>query len=166
MRRLIGFGILAFFIFSCSQHDKKTDPLTFFNIDNFKRDTLYINSQFMECGEFGGHLELSKVYLNGKDFYINYQKFDADCNSINHNKGKPVQKLIKNITKKVSNNGKVMIYHYIHQLLDAKFREPIAFPAGHIFQVINCDKSIYINVYPGSLEIANHYSELIENLIK
>lgn len=106
------------------------------------------------------------MYLIGKDFYINYQKFDADCNSINQNKGQPVQKLIKSVTRKISNTGKVMIYHYMHQLLDARFDGPTPFHAGNIFQVMNCDKSICISVYSGSLKMANHYSKLKEELVR
>jgi len=120
----------------------------------------------MECGEFGGHLELSKVYLKGKDFYINYQKFDADCNSINQNKGKPVQKLVKSVTRKISNSDKGMICDYMHKLLDARFDGVTPSQAGNIFQVMNCDKSICISVYPGSLKISNRYSKLIAGLVR
>ena len=164
VRRIIGIGVVSFFILSCSRQDKKTELYNFFNIDNFRGDTLYLNTQFMECGEWGGHKELSKVFLSGKDFYINYQKFDADCNSIKRNKGIPVQKLIKSITKKISANEKLLIYNYVHQLLDAKFQESPGFNAGTIFQVVLSDNNLNISVYPGSSRTIKQYIELIKNI--
>jgi hypothetical protein len=166
-RRIIGIFMLSFCLLSCWQQNKKNETFNFFNIDKFKlrRDTLYINSQFTECGEWGGHRELSKVFFSGKNFYINYQKFNADCNSVKRNKGKLVQKLVKNITKKISDNDKVLIYNYVHQLLDAKFQEPIGLQVGRIFQVVLSDNDLNISVYPGSSTTEKQYLELIKKII-
>lgn len=49
--------------------------LLFFNPDNFLGDILYIKAQFIERGEWGRHLELSKIFLRDKEFYINYRSF-------------------------------------------------------------------------------------------
>lgn len=55
----------------------------------------------MECGEWGGHIELSKIYLKEKEFYMSFQKFSCDCNSLEENNGRPKQTLIKTINKKL-----------------------------------------------------------------
>jgi hypothetical protein len=166
MKQIIGLSLLTFSIVSSSGQDKKSDIQNFFNADNFTRDTLYIKSRFMECGEWGGHLELSKVYLNGNDFYINYQKFDADCNSVNDNNLTPNQKLVKDITKKLLDKDKVLIRLYMHQLLDAKFREPIPMNAGYIFEVTKSDNSILINVYTWGVTTKNQYLKFIKTLLE
>ena len=47
----------------------------------------------MECGEWGGHIEVTKVFLNGGHFHLKYQKFKADCSTIKENNGEPKQTL-------------------------------------------------------------------------
>ena len=143
----------------------RADSSEFFNPDNFVGDTLYIKSRFMECGEWGGHLELSKVYLKGNEFYINYQQYSADCNSIKENNGEPIQTLIKNITEILSDKDKLLIRRYFHQLIDAKFREPTPMHAGYIFEISKTDKTINLSVYTWGVTTRNEYLEFVRQLI-
>lgn len=144
----------------------KTDSTEFFNPDNFLGDTLYIKSRFMECGEWGGHLELSKVYSMDNDFYINYQKYSADCNSIKENNGEPIQTLAKTITKKLLGKNKLLIRRHFHQLIDAKFREPTPMHAGYIFEIHKTDKSINLSVYTWGVTTRNEYLEFVRQLFE
>ena len=92
----------------------------------------------MECGEWGGHLELSRIFLKDNQFYINYQKFSADCNSINENNDRPTQTLIKTLNKKLVAKDKQLVRKYFHQLVDAKHRHILpVMNAGYIFQIKN-----------------------------
>jgi hypothetical protein len=165
MKRIIALSLLSFFISCCWGQDKSYSQ-DFFDTDNFTGDTLYIKSQFMECGEWGGHLEISKVYLNGNNFYINYQKFDADCNSVNDKNLTPNQRLVKKISKKLLDKDKIQIRLYMHQLLDAKFREPFPMNAGHIFEVTKSDNSINIRVYTWGVTTKNQYLKFIKEVLK
>ena len=124
----------------------KDDSTTFFNPDNFFDDTLFFKSRFMECGEWGGHLELSKIYVRGEDFYITYQKYTVDCHSLKENDGDPSQTLVRTITKRLLNKDKLLIRRYHHQLIDAKLREPAPMHAGCIFEIYKLDKSINLSV--------------------
>ena len=127
----------AFMTLNCSAQKNINNDTTFFDPDNFLGDTLYIKAQFMECGEWGGHLELSKIFLQENEFYINYQKFSADCNSVKENNGRPKQTLKKTLNKKLLNKDKKSIREYFHQLIDAKFRQPSPMNAGYIFEIKN-----------------------------
>jgi hypothetical protein len=166
MNQIIGCFILSFSTSWCLGQDKNHESKNFFDSNNFYADTLYIKSRFMECGEWGGHLEISKVYLTETDFYLNYQKFDVDCNSVNENNLTPNQKLAKNVFKKLLTKDKKLIRLYMHQILDAKFREPITMQAGNIFEVVKSDNSINIRVYTLDVTTKNEYLEFIKNLLE
>lgn len=142
------------------------DSTEFFNPDDFVGDTFYIKTRFMECGEWGGHLELSKVYFRDKAFYITYQKYAADCNSIRENNGRPVQTLVKTITKKLSDKDKLLIRRYFHQLIDAKFREPTPMHAGYIFEIDKTDNTINLSVYTWGVRTRNEYLEFVRLLFE
>jgi hypothetical protein len=140
----------------------------FFDRDLFFRDTLYINAQFMECGEWGGHIEQTKVYLKGSLLFLDYQKFEANCDSIGENNGKPPQTLKQKREKILSNNEELIIQTYMHQLLDAKFRESflgILGNAGDIFEIKNSDSSIKIQVYSSDDKTMDQYFDFIKKLL-
>ncbi len=166
MKRIISLSILTLFLFCSSAQEKQIPSTEFFNVDNFTRDTLYIKSRFIECGEWGGHLEISKVYLKGEDIYINYQKFDADCNTIKYNNGETTQKLVQSITKILLDKVKLLIRRYMHNLVDAKFREPVIMHAGYIFEVKKTDSSINIRVYTWGETTKNEYQDFIRQLLE
>jgi hypothetical protein len=162
---LLLFALIILSLSGMTQKNK-ADSIEFFNPDNFLRDTLFIKSHFMECGEWGGHLELSKVYLKNNDFYINYQKYSADCNSIKANNGEPIQTLVKNVNKKLLDKDKLLIRQYFHQLVNAKFREPTPMHAGYIFEIKKTDNSINLFVYTWGVTTRNEYLEFIKRLIE
>lgn len=143
---------------------KPRSSTDFFNHDIFYKDTLNIKTRFMECGEWGGHLELSRIFLKGNEFYVIYQKYSADCNSIKENKGEPRQTLIKTKSKRLNENDEQLIRQYLHQLLDAKLREQFPGHAGYIFKVNNTDNSINLYVYTWGAKIKDEYLQLIKKL--
>ncbi len=137
---------------------------TFFSPDNFLRDTLYIKAQFMECGEWGGHLELSKIFVKNNQFYINYQRFSPDCNSIKENNGRPIQTLIKTLNKRLLNKDKQLVRKYFHQLIEAKFRQPPPMNEGYIFEIKNSNQSINLFVYTWGTTTKDEYLQFIKQL--
>ena len=120
----------------------------------------------MECGEWGGHLELSKIYLKDNEFYINYQKFSADCNSIKENNGKPRQIFVKTLNRKLLNKDKQLVRQYFHQLIDAKFRELSPMNAGYIFEIKNSNKSINLFVYTWGTKTRDEYLQFIKRIFE
>ena len=60
--RLVILLTSTFGFLSSLGQDTKVDRSELFNKERFRSDTLYIETHFMECGEWGGHLELSKIF--------------------------------------------------------------------------------------------------------
>lgn len=166
MKRLFSLSIITLTLFHFPSNARQIDSIAFFNPDNFYADTLYIKARFMECGEFGGHLEVSKIYVKANEFYVTYQKYSADCNKIRENNGEPPQTLVKAVTKLFLNEDKRLFRRYFHQLVDAKFREPIQTHAGYHFEIKRTDNSINIHVYTWGEKTRNEYSEFIKQLLK
>jgi hypothetical protein len=166
VRKILFSASLTFLTVNSIAQTNQVDSTEFFNPDNFLGDTLYIKSRFMECGEWGGHLELSKVYLKNKDFYITYHKYSADCNSIKENNGEPIQTMVKTVTKQLQNKDKLLLRRYFHQLVDAKFREPTPMHAGYIFEITKTDKSINLSVYTWGVTTRNEYLEFVRLLLE
>lgn len=146
-----------------SQTNSK-DNNDFFDYHTFYKDTLCIKTRFMECGEWGGHLELSRIFLKDNEFYVIYQKYSADGNSIKENNGEPRQTLVKTKSKRLNKNDEQLIRQYLHQLLDAKLREQFPGHVGYIFKVNNTDNSINLYVYTSGGKIKDEYIELIKKL--
>ncbi len=158
--------IYSTFILSISQGQKmQSGNMTFFSKENFYKDTLYIKVQFSECGEWGGHEELSKIYSKGNNFYVNYKKYKADCDKIKENNGKPGQLLMQNRTKALSTHDKLLIRKYMHEALDAKFVEQNFGNVGYVFQIYNSDNSINIWVYTWNEKTKNEYLNFIKQLL-
>jgi hypothetical protein len=163
-KQVIFLLAFAFTTLNCAAPKKTYSDTTFFDPDNFLGDTLYIKAQFMECGEWGGHLELSKIFLRENEFYINYQKFSADCDSVKENNGRPRQTLIEALNKKLRNKDKQLVREYVHQLIDAKFRQPSPMNAGYIFEIKNSNQTIKLFVYTWGTTTRNEYLQFIKKL--
>jgi len=61
-KQIIFLIVFAFMSFEGRAQMNSSKDSICFTPDNFSNDTLYIKTQFMECGEWGGHLELSKIF--------------------------------------------------------------------------------------------------------
>jgi hypothetical protein len=160
--------LIAFSLMSLSgmTQTNSRDKTNFFNPENFLGDTLFIKTRFMECGEWGGHLELLKVYLRKNEFHITYEKYSADCNTIKDNNGEPRQTLVKSVTKILLDKDKQLVRQYFHQLLDAKFREPTPMHAGYVFEIKKTDKSIYLFIYTWGSKTKDEYVRFIKQLFE
>ena len=151
---------------NCICQTNENSTLEFFDLNSFQNDTLYIRSRFIECGEWGGHIELSRIYIQGKDFYINYEKFSADCNTIKLNNGEPRQILVSTQSKKLLEKHKKLIIQYFHQLLNAKLREANPFHFGYTFEIKNTDRSIQIFVYTLAGQAKEEYTSFINQVFQ
>jgi hypothetical protein len=160
--------LVACSLASCSSKAQTdlNDNAEFFNIDNFGRDTLYIKSRFIECGEWGGHLEISKIYVKDNEFHITYEKFFADCNTIVENNGEPRQTLVRTQSKKLFDKDRRLVRQYFHQLVDAKFREPEPMHVGYIFEIKRTGNDINLHVYTWGSQTKEEYIKFIKQLFQ
>lgn len=82
------FAILLLILFiSCSKSSNIN--YSFDNILSYK-DTLFIKSRFADCGEWGGHNEIIKIYFEKEKTKLTYTKYKVDC-GIRDNKVSIVQ---------------------------------------------------------------------------
>ena len=119
----------------------------------------------MECGEWGGHLELTTVFLKGDDFHLTYQKFKADCSKVNENNGEPLQVLERTVERQLSEKDKQLIKQYACLLVAAKFREPPIDHAGCIFELKNIRETLNIYVYTWGRTTRDEYLDFISHLL-
>jgi hypothetical protein len=160
---LLLVSALQFFCFSVNA--QQTDTISFFSKLNFYKDTLYIKARFMECGEWGGHLELTKIYLKDDDFHFSYQKYKADCSKITENNGEPSQLLELSIERPLSNKNKQLIKQYACLLVAAKFRETDPMNAGYMFEMKNVDETLNMHVYTWGRTTKDEYLDFITHLL-
>jgi len=172
------FGLFLTLLFACNHStstDKQADNSivtinTFFDeadLGAFGSDTrLFINTQFSECGEWGGHEEKIVVFAKeDKEFYLNYKKFKVNCDSIGKYYGTPdFQKLEKEKTLKLNDANKKSISGYIHRMVKSKVEERYPRHAGNSFSVIKSDSSLIIDVYSGGSYSVDSYNRLLTEL--
>lgn len=147
---------------ACAQ---KSDSTEFFSKLNFYKDTLYIKARFIECGEWGGHLELVKIFLKKDNFYFSYNRYRADCTKVKENNGEPVQTLELSLEKPLSGKNKQLIKQYACLLVAAKFREPNPMNAGYIFEMKNAEETLNLYVYTWGQTTKDEYVDFIAHLL-
>ncbi len=174
----LSFGLILIFLFACNSStsdDKKVDnekgqKNTFFDevdLGAFGSDTkLFLNARFSECGEWGGHEEKMIVFAKSdKEFYLNYQKFKVNCDSIGDYYGTPeFQKLELQKTIKLNQDNKKSISEYIERMAKSKIEERFPGHAGNSFSVVKSDSSLIINVYDSKQYDFESYNKLLMEL--
>ncbi len=173
---LLGFCLLSLFACNLSTtSDKQIDEInkqnnTFFDEADLgafgSKTKLLINAKFSECGEWGGHKEKMVVYSKAdKEFYLDYQKYKVNCDSIGAYYGTPnFQKIELEKTIKLNNIDKKSISDYIHRIVKSKIEERHAGHAGNSFSVIKSDSTLLINVYDSKEYDIISYNRLINEL--
>lgn len=157
--------ILQFSICCITEAQHKTDSADVFNLMFFGGDTLYINVQYMECGEFGGHIEKSKIYSAGNSFYITYQKFSVNCSGIKENYGRPVQTLHETNTQKLTGQQQLLLLGYFQQLLACQFTDFNLMHAGYTFNISMLNHSLNIHLYSLNNKLLHQYEKLIQTIL-
>ena len=172
------FGLFLTFLFACNNStstDKRADNSietinTFFDeadLGSFGSDTrLYLNAQFRECGEWGGHEEKMVVFAKeDKEFYLNYKKFKVNCDSIGKYYGTPdFQKLEIEKTLRLNDVNKKSISNYIQRIAKSKVEERYPGHAGNSFSVIKSDSTLIISVYDNKKYDIDSYNKLLTEL--
>jgi len=108
-------SILLFLFTGC-----KSDP----DIDNnifdgiAKRDTLTIEALYRDCGEWGGHKERIKIFLNDVHLTVQFQKDSVNCldpSSFNRH-------IIEQWTKEVTVRNQEDILDFLHATLNRSLK--------------------------------------------
>jgi hypothetical protein len=112
----------------------------------YRYDTLTLYARYKDCGEWGGHTEVFKIYKNdNKEMWANYKKDSANCNS-------PISRKVSyERSLKLTADGQILIIQYMHDLLDLDFsNDPVMSNAGEYYSVFSSDSSLVISHYTSS----------------
>jgi len=147
------------------KHDKKTSSL-FFSYDNFFwRDTIKIYAHYSECGEWGGHEEFIKIFLNDKVLYANYKKYKINCKDCSKD-GDLNQKIQLDTIVEITEKRKESLNTYFHQFIDSKFSSVFPGNAGDYFSIVKSDSTLVLIVYGNNQNNVNNYNDLVMEIIK
>lgn len=153
------FIIIVFWACNTSTHSDKQSGNAIEPINNFFTDwdlgssgsktRLLLNARFSECGEWGGHNEKMVVYAKAdREFYLDYQKFKVNCDSIGKYYGtSSFQKLEFEKTIKLNQSNKESISNYIQRMIKSKVGERFPGHTGNSFTILKSDSTLLIEVY-------------------
>ncbi len=141
-----------------------------------ERVIIDIKAKFSECGEWGGHEE--KIFITtreDKEFYLKYELYCADCDSMVLYKDSigsfytPLKTLVDSGTMKMQEEHKLAIYDFTQNLVQAKFREEYSGHSGNSFEINKHEgfggTSFQIYVYGYDSQILFDYFRLTKKVI-
>ncbi len=143
------------------EHEEDKD---IFNMLYVNSDTLNLYADIRDCGEFGGHKEIIKIYSDRHNhrYNLNYKKYYSNCDSI----GRYLlnNKVEFESTIKLTEKNKKSIYHYIQKLLELKLNQRFYSNANNIFSVYKSDSTLVISVSDVDIRKLENYNKLIKDL--
>jgi hypothetical protein len=158
--RTITFSLLlTTLLFSCNDRqtnkiqNEVTDPRTekFGQIRNLWRtDTLTLYARFDECGEWGGHIEVFKLYsksesptTSSENLWFDYKRDSVDCSNPYENRS-----WTYSFTDKLTYDDQEKVIEYIHDLLNNSINtENLPRPSGQYYSVFTGDSTLIISNY-------------------
>ncbi len=164
MKIFITTLLLVFLIISCNKEESVSQhsEYLFENILNHN-DTIFIESQFQDCGEWGGHKEHIKIYYSEKKILLNYIKYKVNCGNRN-NVGQIIQEKDFSKTIVLSEIQSRGIMNYINNLMKLKFISESFGNSGNSFIVKNSTGSLHISNYGSTSLLLNNYNTLMDVL--
>ncbi len=152
--------LLLTLILSCSK--SSNIKYSFDNILSFE-DTVLIKSKFADCGEWGGHDEIIKIYSENKLTKLVYTKYKVNC-GVRDDKGSIVQN--EEVRKKIvlSTSQKVGLMNYINNLMHYNFMENEFGNSGNSFSVEDSENQLKISHYGSSSILMENYDDLMQTL--
>ncbi|GEN73394.1 MULTISPECIES: hypothetical protein [Chryseobacterium] len=162
--------LIFFLIFFTSCSNKETAKETnlqqvkysFENIlDYGNKDTLFIKSQFEDCGEWGGHNELIKIYRSERKIKLAYIKYKVDNCGERNNMGSIIQK--KDITENLilSHSQQLGLMNYINALMKSRFLDKEISNSGNSFALSNVKGDLRFSYYGDHSLPLNNYNDLM-----
>ncbi|REC77086.1 hypothetical protein DRF60_11735 [Chryseobacterium elymi] len=154
---------------SCSNKEvsEKTNSgqagYSFENLFYNNEDTILIKSQFADCGEWGGHEELLKIYDSERKIKLAYIKYKINC-SKRDDKGSIVQE--KDVTKNfiLSKSQQTVLINYMNNLMRLKFIEREFGNSGNFFSVEDSKGKLRLFQYGNNPHLLNNYNTLMKSL--
>lgn len=166
------FSIL--FIFSCTETGKELTSKDLeisnnFNFENLRdvnyEDTLYIKTRFSECGEWGGHDEIIKLYfVKDKRTIMQFKRNEINNCDERNDKGEIIKKIALEKQILLSKTEKKAVMIYINNLTKSKFLESGFSNAANCFTVESSNKNFRISTCNNQVFNLESYNNLLKDL--
>lgn len=162
---LLSFVLLL--VIGCSDkkyHEKANSTLPKYSLENIlnynNEDTIFVKSRFSDCGEWGGHSELIKIYRAEKKLKLTYIKFKVDCD-MRDSEGSIIQN--KEFTRHVllSNSQQLALMNYMNDLMKFQFLTKEISHSGNSFYLYNTKEDLKIYHYGNQPLLLNNYNILM-----
>ena len=151
--------LLTTLLFGCNDRqtnkiqNEVTEPRTekFGQIRNLWRtDTLTLYARFDECGEWGGHVEVFKLFSKSESYttssenlWFEYKRDSVDCSNPYENRS-----WAYSFTDKLTDYDQEKVIEYIHDLLNKSINtENSPMHSGQYYSVFTRDSTLVISNY-------------------
>lgn len=155
------FAILLI-ILSVSCSKSSNINYSFDNILSYK-DTIFVKSRFADCGEWGGHNEIIKIYTEKEQTKLIYTKYGVDC-GVKDSTGSIVQNEETKRNIVLSTSQKAGLMNYINNLMHYKFIENEFGNSGNSFSVEDSENQLKISRYGSNSILMENYNHLMNKL--
>ncbi|BEV04648.1 hypothetical protein [Chryseobacterium gambrini] len=153
---------------SCSNKSQEKPNFTKYSFENIlsynNEDTIFIKSKFSDCGEWGGHEELIKIYRSeDRNPKLSYTKFKVDC-GVRDSRGSIIQ--TKMLTKDIflSNSQQLVLMKYMNDLMKSKFLNKEISNSGNSFYLSNTKEDLKISHHGNQQILLESYNNLMTSL--
>jgi hypothetical protein len=168
MKTLYSICLLLFISCTNKENSAKINSgqskYSFENIFSYNNeDTLFIKSRFSDCGEWGGHEELIKVYHLERKIKLTYIKYKVNCGN-RDSLGSIIQ--TKNTTHNfsLSNSQQLSLMNYFNNLMKLKFIDKEYGNSGNSFLVEDSKGQLKFSQYGNNIQLLNNYNTLMKSL--
>ncbi len=119
-------------------------------------DTLYLNVEIDDCGEWGGPEDNLIISMDSlRQYVLEFKRYKMDCYSIaEHENGKPLEfekKFILNDTMKVA------VSDFLVDIMKAKIEEKADSNAGSTYNLFSNDSALSIRLHSTQKKIEEEY---------
>lgn len=125
---------------------------------DIRPDTLYLEVQLDDCGEWGGPPEKFVLYVDSLQHYkLDYKLYRFNCDSVDKYyslKNKPLDYKASIVLNKKT---KKIVSDFFTHILQAKISEQVYSNAGSTYWLYNNDSTLNINVYSEQKEIMEKF---------
>lgn len=161
--------LLIFFI-SCSKKENLgkgnsgQPEYSFENIFSFdNEDTIFIKSRFADCGEWGGHDEIIKVYQTKRKIELTYIKYKVSCDKMDSS-GSLIQNKDTTNHFVLSDSQQLSLINYFNSLMKSKFIDKEYGNSGNSFLIEDSKDQLRFSQYGNNILFLNNYNVLMQSL--
>lgn len=169
---LIPFIFIISLLSSCQKQKsiQSEDNELFLNINELgeynQRGNILLEAIFDECGEWGGHSEKIRIYVDSSMIaHARYMAYPFNCDSIEYYHDIKHIKPRFDTTIILDNQKQKSIITYMSRLIQAKMTEKFPGHAGQTFAVSKSDSTLIIQVYDSKQKNINSYNQLLSELL-